>query len=140
MDPLDIASALGQIFKEEGCSNNSLESGLKKFGGEVFGFTVCPNIKPKKGLPHHEWFIEFIKKPGDFFGFCDHLDKCIRAQNIYYDDLIKDHILKPLVVSCVKADSFNKYMGYVGKLGGQNKCPTLSNDRKIGNFLNEYII
>ncbi len=119
---------------------SALESGLKKFGGEVFGFTVCPNIKPKKGLPHHEWFIEFIKKPGDFFGFCDHLDKCIRAQNIYYDDLIKDHILKPLVVSCVKADSFNKYMGHVGKLGGQNKCPTLSNDRKIGNFLNEYII
>ena len=30
LDPLDIASALGQIFKEEGCSNDTLELGLKK--------------------------------------------------------------------------------------------------------------
>ena len=103
------------------------------------GFTVCPNIT-KEGLPHHEWFIEFSERPKQFNNFCVHLDNMVRKQNIYYNDLIRDRVLKPLVVNCVKSGGFNKYMDSIGKLGGQNKCPSLSNDRKIGNFLNEYII
>ncbi len=118
---------------------SALESGLKNFGGEVFSFTVCPNIKPKKGLPHHEWFIEFIKKPVDFSGFCEHLDKCMRAQNIYYNDLIKNLVIKPLVVNCVNIGGFNNYMNSISKLGGQNKCPSLSNNRDIGDYLKSYI-
>jgi hypothetical protein len=118
---------------------SALESGLKKFGGEIFSFTVCPNINPKQGKPHHEWFVEFLDKPKNFSSFCNHLDDCIRGQNIYYNDLVKDFILKPLVVNCVKVGSFNKYMDSIGKLGGQNKCPSLSNDRKIGDFLKNYI-
>ncbi len=118
---------------------SALESALKTFGGEVFSFTVCPNIKPQKGLPHHDWFVEFIEKPENFVGFCDHLDECLRKQNIYYNDLIKGFVLKPLVVNCVKVGSFNNYMDSIGRLGGQNKCPSLSNDRKIGDYLKQYI-
>ena len=119
--------------------DSALDSGLKKFGGKVFGFTVCPNIRPKKGLPHHEWFIEFIEKPENISGFCDHLDGCMRKQNIYYSDLIKSLVIQPLVVNCVKVGSFNNYMSSIGKLGGQNKCPSLSNDRRIGDYLKNYI-
>ncbi len=119
---------------------SALENSIDKFGGKVVAFTVCPNINPKKGLPHHEWFIEFNEKPNQFNKFCVHLDDMVRKQNIYYNDLIRGHVLKPLVVNCVKRGGFNKYMDSIGKLGGQNKCPSLSNDRKIGNFLNEYII
>ena len=119
---------------------SALENSVDKFGGKVVAFTVCPNINPKKGLPHHEWFIEFNEKPNQFNKFCVHLDDMVRKQNIYYNDLIRDQVLKPLVVNCVKGGSFNKYMDSIGKLGGQNKCPSLSNNRKIGNFLIEYIV
>ena len=119
---------------------SALENSIDEFGGKVLAFTVCPNINPDGGLPHHEWFVEFGEKPEKFHKFCVHLDNEIRKQNIYYDDLIKDGVLKPLVVNCVQIGGFNKYMDSVSKLGGQNKCPSLSNDRKIGNFLNEYII
>ena len=55
-------SAFGEhvISKEV---ETALDMCLMKFGGEVFSFTVCPNINPENGLPHHDWFIEFIKKP-----------------------------------------------------------------------------
>ncbi len=117
----------------------ALKNSLSKYGGEIAGFTVCPKTNPKKGLPYHDWFIEFLEKPYNFSLFCKHLDDGLRRQNIYYNDLIKDFILKPLVVNCVKVGSFNKYMASIGKLGGQNKCPSLSNDRKIGDYLNNYL-
>ena len=118
---------------------SALAISLKKYGGEITGFTVCPNVNPKQGLPHHDWFIEFLEKPSDFSSFCKHLDDGVRGQNIYYNDLIKNFILKPLIINCVKVGSFNNYMNSIGKLGGQNKCPSLSNDRKIGDYLKDYI-
>jgi len=132
-------SAFGEhvISKEV---ETALDLCLTKFGGEVFSFTVCPNISPKNGLPHHDWFIEFIKKPTNFSSFCEYLDTSLRKQNIYYNDLVKNNIIKPLVVNCVKVGSFNNYMKSIDKLGGQNKCPSISNDRKIGNFLSNYLI
>jgi len=33
---------------------------------------------------------------------------------------------------------FNNYMKSVGRLGGQNKVPRLSNDRKIADILNNF--
>tara|TARA_Y100001978_G_scaffold201406_1_gene219694 strand:- start:482 stop:1975 length:1494 start_codon:yes stop_codon:yes gene_type:complete len=132
-------SAFGEhvISKEV---ETALDMCLMKFGGEVFSFTVCPNINPENGLPHHDWFIEFIKKPANFSSFCEYLDTSLRKQNIYYNDLVKNNIIRPLVVNCVKVGSFNNYMKSIGKLGGQNKCPLLSNDRKIGDFLSNYLI
>ena len=55
----------------------------------------------------------------------------MRNQNLYYDDLISGKILKRLVVTEVIKDGFQKYMKEIGKLGGQNKVPRLSNDRSI---------
>jgi hypothetical protein len=44
-------------------------------------------------------------------------------------------VLKPLQITSVKRDGFQTYMKSVGKLGGQNKLPRLSNDRKIADAL-----
>ena len=57
LDPLEIASALGQIFKEEGCSNNSLELGLKKIT-EVQSADNAPDLAERlpyfcAGCPHN---------------------------------------------------------------------------------------
>jgi hypothetical protein len=59
----------------------------------------------------------------------------LRQKNIYYDDLIRGAILQPLKIRPVKKNAFIDYMKSVGKLGGQNKTPRLSNDRKIADEL-----
>jgi hypothetical protein len=59
-------------------------------------------------------------------------------KNIYYKDLIAGNVLKPLVIRSLEKDSFVKYMKSQGKLGGQNKVPRLSNDRKIADHLSEF--
>ena len=40
-----------------------------------------------------------------------------------------------LKISPLKKDTFRNYMKSQGKLGGQNKVPRLSNDRKIAQQL-----
>ena len=94
-------------------------------------FTVAPQIHPSSGLPYHEWFIDFDRRPDNVSKFSLHLDTEMRNQNFYYDDLISGKILKRLVVTEVIKKGFEKYMKEIGKLGGQNKVPRLSNDRSI---------
>ena len=54
---------------------------------------------------------------------------------MYYDELISGNILSPLKITAVRKNGFIDYMKSIGKLGGQNKVPRLSNDRKIADEL-----
>ncbi len=98
-------------------------------------FTVAPQITPNEGLPYHEWFIEFENEPENFVAFAEALDNAMRKQNIYYDDLIVGNVLRKVVITKVVKNGFQDYMKSIGKLGGQNKIPRLSNDRKIVDLL-----
>lgn len=98
-------------------------------------FTVAPQINPDEGLPYHEWFIEFENEPKDLSTLAKKIDTSLQKQNSYYFDLIEGKVLQPLKISKVRENGFQKYMKSVGKLGGQNKIPRLSNDRKIANVL-----
>jgi hypothetical protein len=110
-------------------------------GVDVIEFTVAPQVSPAAGeLPYHEWFIEFGKEPADIKAFALKVDKALQKKNIYYFDLIEGNILQPLIVNSLKKDTFINYMRSQGKLGGQNKVPRLSNDRKIADELFAYII
>ena len=62
----------------------------------------------------------------------------MQQKNIYYKDLVKGGILKNLKIIAVKKGGFNKYMKSIGKLGGQNKVPKLSNNRDFVNGLNNF--
>lgn len=104
---------------------------------ELKEFTVAPRVTVKEGLPHHEWLIEFARAPIDMEAFSLALDNSLRSLNVYYDDLIKGNILRTLRISSLPADTFIKYMKSLGKLGGQNKVPRLSNDRKIADELHK---
>jgi len=101
-------------------------------------FTVAPKIKPEHGLSHHEWYIDFEKPPGNLQNFSNDLDDHMRRLNIYYDDLVAGSIIRPLVIRRIERDGFKNYMKSIGKLGGQNKVPRLSNDRKIVDELKLY--
>lgn len=106
---------------------------------KVTEFTVAPKISGDDEKSFHEWFIEFENIPPDLEEFAMNIDKALRKKNIYYDDLIKGNILSPLKISPVQKNGFINYMKSVGKLGGQNKVPRLSNDRVIADGLKRWV-
>lgn len=108
---------------------------------EITEFTVAPQVNPGVGeLPYHEWFIEFSAPPKDIMAFSKRVDEALQKKNIYYFDLIEGKILQPLIIRSLQKDAFVNYMKSEGKLGGQNKVPRLSNDRKLADELERYII
>jgi len=114
---------------------NALQHAILGTDIRINEFTVAPQITPEDGLPYHEWFIEFENEPENLEEFAAQLDAAMVMQNTYYDDLISGHVLRPLVVSKVASNGFQHYMKSIGKLGGQNKIPRLTNDRKIAELL-----
>ena len=102
-------------------------------------FTVAPQINPQQGLPYHEWFIEFENEPENMSVLAQRLDQSLQDQNTYYFDLIEGKVLQQLKITCVAKNGFETYMKSIGKLGGQNKIPRLSNDRKIADALSASI-
>ncbi len=114
----------------------ALSEAVERHSGHVVEFTVAPNISPADGgLPHHEWYIAFEEIPENLAAFSGAIDTALRERNIYYDDLLRGGILQPLRVIPLPPDAFIRYMKSEGKLGGQNKVPRLSNDRKIAEAL-----
>lgn len=109
----------------------AMQKTLKKYPAKVSEFTIAPEVNPVEGLPYHEWFVEFAEEPENLGLFRQELDKNLRSFNSYYDDLISGNILQTLKISKIKKEGFNQFMKSQGKLGGQNKVPRLSNDRKI---------
>ncbi len=116
----------------------SLMKAAKEEGVHITEFTVAPLIKGD-GKSLHEWFIEFDQPPAHVEEFAKKVDQNLREKNIYYDDLITGNILMPLKIRTVKKNGFIDYMKSIGKLGGQNKVPRLSNDRKLADALGEYV-
>jgi phenylacetate-coenzyme A ligase PaaK-like adenylate-forming protein len=106
---------------------------------QVREFTVAPMIAQDAGKSYHEWFIEFENTPEDMGRFAKKIDDNLRAKNVYYDDLIAGNILQQLKISSINKNGFIDYMKSIGKLGGQNKMPRLSNDRKIAEALAGFI-
>lgn len=110
----------------------AMNKAISKFNFSITEFTVAPQITPsKEKLPYHQWLVEFENAPDDLQKVAEFLDAEMQRQNSYYFDLIEGKVLQPLKISSLKKDSFQEFMKSEGKLGGQNKVPRLSNDRKI---------
>ena len=117
----------------------SLMKAAEEEGLRITEFTVAPMIQQEKGKSFHEWFVEFEDRPGDLEAFRLKVDNYLRGKNIYYEDLITGNILQPLQIRPIRKNGFIDYMKSVGKLGGQNKVPRLSNDRKLATELEKFI-
>lgn len=130
-------SAFGEhVIGEE--VEHALMSVANAHGVDVTEFTVAPFVSQTQGQSYHEWFVEFGEnKPKDLDAFATEVDEALQKKNSYYFDLISGNILLPLKLNSVPANTFINYMKAEGKLGGQNKVPRLSNDRKIANKLTE---
>jgi hypothetical protein len=132
-------SAFGEhvIAKEV---EQALNEATKGTSISVNEFTVAPQTNPVSGLPYHEWFIEFETAPKDMHKFTEIIESSMLQQNSYYFDLIDGKVLRSVVITKVAKNGFQNYMKSIGKLGGQNKVPRLSNDRKIADGLQRVLL
>lgn len=132
-------SAFGEhVISEE--VNKAMIETCETVGGLINEFTVAPCILEGKGNSYHEWFVEFNQEPEEFERFCEVLDAALRKRNSYYDDLRIGNMMRSAVVRRLQTNATRKYMHSIGKLGGQNKFPRLSNNRKVADGLNPYVI
>ncbi|MFN9710686.1 MAG: GH3 auxin-responsive promoter family protein [Bacteroidota bacterium] len=130
-------SAFGEhVIGEE--VEESIQSASEACGVKIIEFTVAPMVQQGNGKSYHEWFIEFDQLPADIEAFRSLLNAEMCRKNIYYEDLIAGNILQPLVITPVRKNGFIDYMKSIGKLGGQNKVPRLTNDRELAAALAPY--
>lgn len=118
----------------------ALQMTLEKHPAKITEFTVAPLIQQGEGKSYHEWYIEFETPPSDKQAFSLSLNEALSRKNVYYQDLMQGNILLPLQIREVQKNGFIQYMKAEGKLGGQNKVPRLSNDRKIAEGLQQFLI
>ncbi|MEL6842590.1 MAG: GH3 auxin-responsive promoter family protein, partial [Bacteroidota bacterium] len=127
-------SAFGEhVISEE--VNQAMIEACEATGAKIQEFTVAPMIRELKGESAHEWLIEFDKEPDDLDRFQQVLDLSVQRQNAYYADLREGNILRLAELVPLRLGASREYMKSIGKLGGQNKFPRLSNDRKIADAL-----
>ena len=133
-----FTSAFGEhVIAQE--AEEAMAVAVKECKAIVTEFTLAPLVDNPDGLPCHEWFIEFRKKPEDIEKFITKLDRALQERNSYYKDLVSGSILQPAIVRSVPTNTFRNYMKSIGKLGGQNKVPHLSNDRKIADWITDHL-
>lgn len=114
----------------------ALMKAAAEVGASVTEFTVAPQVDTRDGeLPYHEWFVEFAKAPADLSALEQKTDEYMQQKNVYYKDLRDGNILQQLKIRSLPQGAFVTYMKRLGKLGGQNKVPRLSNDRKVADAL-----
>ncbi len=129
-----FTSAFGEhVIAEE--AEGAMAEAVEKTGCGVNEFTLAPLVDKNDGGPCHQWLVEFRELPGNMDDFVQALDEALQNRNAYYKDLIKGSILRKAMVISLPEGSFREYMKSLGKLGGQNKPPRLSNDRQMADRL-----
>ncbi|MDX1408428.1 MAG: GH3 auxin-responsive promoter family protein, partial [Saprospiraceae bacterium] len=97
----------------------------------VADYTVAPVYLSEDDRGKHEWLIEFHKQPSDINAFADTLDATLQKLNSDYEaKRSADLALERLDMKILPSGTFEKWLSAKNKLGGQNKVPRLSNDRK----------
>jgi hypothetical protein len=128
------------VFGEEVIVDNAeraLRIACEKTGAQISDFTAAPIFMSDEKKGAHEWAIEFSAPPADLDYFITLMDHALMSLNSDYEaKRYLDITLDKPVVHQVENGTFYEWMHERGKLGGQNKVPRLSNDRK---YLEELI-
>jgi len=110
-------------------AETALVIACSKTGSVLNEYTAAPSFKDNDMT--HQWIIEFEKEPQDMDFFRETFDNALKSQNSDYEaKRYQNMILKAPIINQVPAGTFYKWMKKRDKLGGQNKVPRLSNDRK----------
>jgi phenylacetate-coenzyme A ligase PaaK-like adenylate-forming protein len=123
------------VFGEEVIIENTdkaIEYAANKTGAMIKEYTLAPVFMEKNKKGAHEWIIEFDKEPDDFEAFKKMLDMKLQSLNSDYEaKRYKNMTLTEPVIHKAQKNLFYTWMKNQGKLGGQNKVPRLSNERKF---------
>jgi len=113
-------------------AENALRIASEKTGAIISEYTAAPVYMGDEAKGAHEWLIEFEVEPSDIDYFTGMLDNALCSLNSDYEaKRYKNITLQMPVVRSARKGSFYTWLSRKGKLGGQNKVPRLSNDRKI---------
>lgn len=122
------------VFGEEVIVDNAdraLRIACDKTGAEITDYTAAPIFMSDQHQGGHEWIIEFSVIPSDLEYFSTLLDHALMSINSDYEaKRYRNLTLDKPLVHAAKPGSFYTWLAEKGKLGGQNKVPRLSNERK----------
>ena len=132
-------------FGEEVIIDNaerSLAIACEKTGAIIKEYTAAPVYFSSSNNGAHEWIIEFEKEPENIGYFTELLDNALKGVNSDYEaKRFQNMALDLPQVKSVPHNTFYNWMKSRGRLGGQNKVPRLSNDRKYADeiliFIND---
>lgn len=122
-------------------AEKALDVACKLTGAQIADYTAAPVYFGDNNAGAHEWFIEFEAAPSDMADFVKALDDNLKKVNSDYEAKRSYNLsLGEPIIRVVPKGAFNAWMKSVGRLGGQNKVPRLSNNRdyvdKLSAFLN----
>ena len=115
-----------------GNAEKAMNQACQATGASIKDYTAGPSFMEGNKSGAHEWLIEFTTPPSSLTAFREALDGSLRELNSDYDaKRHKDLVLRMPIVHMMSGDTFHNWLKSKGKLGGQNKIPRLSNDRKL---------
>lgn len=130
-------------FGEELMIDNAevaLQEACKLTNAKITEYTAAPVFFDDNNNGAHEWLIEFATKPSDIEMFAQVLDASLKSLNSDYEAKRSlDLSLRMPIIKILPHNFFYKWMESREKMGGQNKVPRLSNDRKYVESLLQFL-
>ena len=113
-------------------TDNVINRLSSKYNLKIVDYTVAPIFMENNKKGAHEWFIEFSEEPNKNIKIDEIIDKELKKENSDYEAKRYNNFTleKPKVIVGSKG-VFMKWLEINNKLGGQNKIPRLSNNRKF---------
>ncbi len=112
-------------------ADKALVIACEKTGARIAEYTAAPIFMKDNENGAHEWLVEFDIPPSNIEYFTEVLDNALKSINSDYESKRYHNLaLKQPVVKSLPSGTFYKWLQSKNKLGGQNKVPRLSNDRK----------
>ncbi len=113
-------------------AEKALSDTCRETGSSVLEFTVAPLVDPATGGGHHQWLVEFDKKPYSLQEFASLLEQKVKDSDHDYAhfSVSAGGIMEHLELIEARPGLFYEWMEARGKLGGQHKVPRLFNGRK----------
>ncbi|MFV0329902.1 MAG: GH3 auxin-responsive promoter family protein [Dysgonomonas sp.] len=121
-------------------AERALAEACKATGAQISEYTAVPVYFGDNNNGAHEWLIEFEKEPDNLDNFIGLLDEALKKVNSDYEAKRSYNLSLNLpIVRSLPKGTFNEWLKSLGKLGGQNKVPRLSNNRDYVDRLLRFI-
>lgn len=121
-------------------ADKAIEEACLKTGAKVNEYTAAPVYFSESHNGAHEWLIEFETEPNDLKEFTLLLDESLKKLNSDYEAKRSYNLsLNIPVVRSLEKGVFYSWMKQREKIGGQNKVPKLSNDRRYIDSILDFV-